>query len=472
MSLPQAALQYLDAHWPEHLALTQTFLRQPSVSAQNWGVVECAELLRGWLVQRGAAVSLHGRASHPIVFAEWKAARPDAPTLLIYGMYDVQPVDNQDWTTPPFAAEIWKHPLGGESIVARGACNSKGPLMAMLHVIEAFQATDGLPVHIKWTIEGEEEIGSLALEGFYRDHRDRLRGDAAFEPFWSQGQPEDPPNIILGTKGVVGLEFIARSGAWGGSRDVIHSSLGVWVASPAWRLIQALDTLVDAQQRLTVDGVPLYGEMLDSDEGLLRSMAERIDPVEEARRLGVQRFKDDAGPYELARRLSFAPMLNLNGIKAGYLGEGSHTILPNEARATADFRMPPGFDMTDVLAKLRAHLDARGFDDIEILTDSGYPAARTSVDAPVVQAMLAAYRALGIEPVVEPIEPSATPYYLYTDVLGVPFVWGGLGWAGGSHGPDEWCSVQGLRDLMRSTAAFLQAFAEQAPQPSSHHVAR
>ncbi len=202
MSLPQAALDYLDAHWPEHLARTQAFLRQPSVSAQNWGVVECAELLRGWLIERGALVTLHGRASHPIVFAEWRAARPDAPTLLIYGMYDVQPVDNQDWTTPPFEADIWSHPLGGESIVARGACNSKGPLMAMLHVIEAFQATGGLPVNLKWTIEGEEEIGSLALEGFYRDNRERLRGDAAFEPFWSQSLPGDPPNIILGTKGV------------------------------------------------------------------------------------------------------------------------------------------------------------------------------------------------------------------------------------------------------------------------------
>ena len=462
MSLPQAALHYLDAHWPEHLARTQAFLRQPSVSAQGWGVRECADLLRGWLIDAGAHVELHGRDSHPIVYAEWRAARPNAPTLLVYGMYDVQPVDNQDWTTPPFAAEIWQHPLGGESIVARGACNSKGPLMAMLHVIEAFQATGGLPVNVKWTIEGEEEIGSLALPGFYEQNRERLRADAAFEPFWSQGQPGDPPNIILGTKGVLGLEFVARSGDWGGSRDVIHSSLGVWVASPAWRLIQALSTMVDANQHLTVDDIPLFGEALPSDEGLLRAMAARLDPIEEQRRLGVTRFKDEAAPYDLARRLSFAPMLNLNGIKAGYLGEGSHTILPNEARATADFRMPPGFDVADVLAKLRAHLDRRGFTDVDVLTDSGYPAARTPLEAPVVQAMIAAYRALGSEPVVEPIEPSATPYYLYTDVLGVPFVWGGLGWAGGSHGPDEWCSVQGLRDLMRSTASFLNAFAHGA----------
>jgi len=460
MSLPIAALDYLDAHWPEHLERTQAFLRQPSVSAQGWGVRECAELLVGWLRERGASVELHGRESHPIVYAEWRAARAAAPTLLLYGMYDVQPVDDQDWTTPPFAAEIWNHPLGGESIVARGACNSKGPLMAMLHVIEAFRENGGLPVHIKWTIEGEEEIGSLELPGFYERNRERLSADAAFEPFWSQSQPGDTPNIILGTKGVLGLEFIARSGAWGGSREVIHSSLGVWVASPAWRLIQALSTLVDAQQHLAVDGLPAFGTILPSDDALLCAAAERLDTEEERRLLGVQRLKDDAGPEELVRRLSFAPMLNLNGLKSGYLGEGSHTILPNEARATADFRMPPGFTIEAVLGALRAHLDRRGFNDIEVVMDSGYPAARTPFEAPVVQAMLDAYRALGVEPVVDPIEPSATPYYLYTDVLGIPFVWGGLGWAGGSHGPDEWCSVRGLQNLMRSTASFLQAFSE------------
>jgi acetylornithine deacetylase/succinyl-diaminopimelate desuccinylase-like protein len=122
--------------------------------------------------------------------------------------------------------------------------------------------------------------------------------------------------------------------------------------------------------------------------------------------------------------------------------------------------MPPGLHVESVVSAIRQHLARRGFGDIEVTMDSGYPAARTPAEAPVVQAMVAAYRALGFEPAIQPIEASATPYYLYTEVLGLPFVWGGLGSAGGSHGPDEWCSVQGLRDLQRSTAMFLMAFAE------------
>lgn len=457
MNLPTPTLHYLDAHWHAHLARTQAFLRQPSISAQNTGVRQTAELLRGWMEACGGRVRFYGRESHPIVFAEWNVGAPR--TLLVYGMYDVQPVDDQVWTTPPFAAEIWDHPQGGESIVARGACNSKGPLMAMLNVVEAFQATGGLPVNLKWTIEGEEEIGSLALPGFYEAHREQLRADAAFEPFWSQETPGARPHIILGTKGVLGLEFVCRSGEWGGPREVVHSSVGVWVGSPAWRLVQALHTLVNAQQELTVDGLPALSGMTPADEALLRAMATDFDPEAQLARLGTARFKRDLPAYELLRQIAFAPMLNINGLKSGYLGEGSHTILPNEARAVCDFRMPPGLEVDQVVAAIRAHLARRGFGDIEVLMDSGYPAARTPVDAPVVQAMIAAYRALGFEPTLQPIEASATPYYLYTDVLGVPFVWGGLGAAGGSHGPDEWASVQGLRDLQRSTATFLTAFA-------------
>lgn len=456
-SLPTAVFDYLTTLWPAHLARTQQFLRQPSVSAQNWGVRETADLLRAWLIERGAQVEYFGRASHPIIFAEWNVGAPK--TLLVYGMYDVQPVDDQVWTTPPFAAEIWDHPAGGESLVARGACNSKGPLMAFLHVIEAYQAAGGLPVNIKWTIEGEEEIGSLELAKFYESHRERLKADAAYEPFWSQEHAGARPHLILGTKGVLGLEFISRSAGWGGPREVIHSSGGPWVANPAWRLIQAMHTLVDEYQDLAVNGIPLLGEMTESDDDLLRAMAKDFNVQATLARLGTERFKRDLPPFDLLRQIQFAPVLNINGLKSGYLGEGSHTIIPTEARALCDLRMAPGMQVAPTLKAIREHLDRHNFPDIEVTMDSGYPAARTPLEAPVVQAMLQAYRALGLEPTIQPIEASATPYYLYSDVLGLDFVWGGLGSAGGSHGPDEWCALAGLQDLARAAAAFLTAFA-------------
>lgn len=456
--LPLPAHIYVDEHWDTHLERTRAFLRQPSISAQSIGLRETADCLRGWLEARGATVSYHGDETRPIVYAEWNVGAPR--TLLVYGMYDVQPVDGQAWTTPPFAAEIWDHPSGGESIVARGACNSKGPLMAFLHAIEALRATSGVPVNIKWTIEGEEEMGSQHLPEFYAENRDRLAADAAYEPFWSQRNLTTPPMITLGTKGVIGLVFTCRSGEWGGPLAEIHSSVGNWVGNPAWRLVQALGTLVDRHQNLVVDGLPARAPVSADDERLLALQAERFKPERVLADLRTARFKQDLPAYNLLRELAFAPVLNINGLQSGYLGEGSHTILPTQARALTDLRLPPGFEVEATVDAIRQHLARHGFGDIDIMADSGYPAARTPYAAPVVQAQIAAYRAHGFEPDVRPVEASATPYYLFTDVLGLNFAWGGLGTAGGSHGPDEWCSVAGLKALEESVITFLTAFAE------------
>jgi acetylornithine deacetylase/succinyl-diaminopimelate desuccinylase-like protein len=207
-----------------------------------------------------------------------------------------------------------------------------------------------------------------------------------------------------------------------------------------------------------VDGIPHLGTITAEDEALLARLAKTFS-IEEARaELGTQRLKRDLPPLELLKEMQFGTALNINGLISGYAGTGSHTIIPNEARAKLDLRLPPGVEVEPSLAALRRHLDRHGFEDLEIHFDSGYPAARSALDAPVVQALLATYRAHGFEPAIRPLEASATPYYLYTDLLQLPFAWGGLGSAGGSHGPDEWCSVQGLRDLEKSAATFLCTF--------------
>jgi len=457
IQLPTQAHAYIDAQWDAHLERTRTFLRQPSISAQNLGVRETADIFRQWLTERDAQVEYHGRETHPIIYAEWDAGKPK--TLLVYGMYDVQPVDNQAWTTPPFDAKIWNHPRGGESIVARGACNSKGPLMAFLHAVEALRASGGLPVNIKWIIEGEEEIGSPSLPEFYDTHRARLRADAAFEPFWTQEKLDGAPEIVLGTKGIMGLEFICRAGEWGGPTKAVHSALGMWVANPAWRLIQALNTLIDAHQDLAVDGIPPLGQMQKDDEQWLRQGVETFDVQTNLAYGATTRFKRDLPTYELLQRMAFAPALNINGLQSGYLGEEDHTIIPTEAWARCDLRLPPGLQIPETLQAIRAHLARRNFGDIEVALKSGYPGARTSLSAPVVQALMATYRSHGFEPTIHAINPSATPYYLYTEVLGLEFAYGGLGAAGGSHGPDEWCSVAGLKALEKSLTTFLTMFA-------------
>lgn len=459
LQLPDRTHAYIDTCFDGHLDRTRQFLALPSISAQRVGLRECAGQLRNWLVDAGASVEYHGGEEAPILLAEWQVGAPK--TLLVYGMYDVQPVDDQPWTSPPFDPALRQHPVGGLSLFARGVCNSKGPLMAFLHAIEALRATGGLPVNIKWTIEGEEEIGSAALPGFYRGLRDRLGADAAFEPFWSQWQPGEAPEITLGTKGDVGLEIVCRSGDWGGPREALHSSFGPWVKSPAWRLVRALSSLIDDNQDLEVAGIPRMGVMLPEDEALLGELARTFDPEEVKAQMGTLRLKQDLPPRELLRQMQFGTALNINGIVSGYTGQGTHTIIPNLATAKLDLRLPPGVSVEQVRDAIAAHFALHGFQDLEVRLDGGCPAARTPLQAPVVQALVDTYHAHGYEPRIYPLEPSATPYYLFTEILGLTFAWGGLGAAGGSHGPDEWCSVAGLQDLERSLATYLVAFAQQ-----------
>jgi succinyl-diaminopimelate desuccinylase len=223
--------------------------------------------------------------------------------------------------------------------------------------------------------------------------------------------------------------------------------------------VQALASLVDEHQDLAVDGIPALGEMLPGDEQLLAAMAETASVDDYLASLGTARLKRDYSRYELLRHNQFAPVLNINGMHSGYLGAGSHTIIPNVARALCDLRLAPGMSVEDSYAAIVRHLARHGFADIEVSMDSGYPAARTPLAAPVVQALCRAYQAHGYEPMLRPVEPSATPYYLFTDVLGLNFAWGGLGTAAGSHGPDEWCSIAGLQSLQKSLATFLTSFA-------------
>jgi acetylornithine deacetylase/succinyl-diaminopimelate desuccinylase-like protein len=231
--------------------------------------------------------------------------------------------------------------------------------------------------------------------------------------------------------------------------------------------MQALTTLVDEFQELAVDGLPRLGQMLPGDEALLRKMAETFDPARRLEEVGAARFKRDLPPYELLRQVQFAPALNINGLESGYQGAGSHTIIPSRARALTDLRLAPGMQVEATFEAITRHLARRGFGDIQVTMDSGYPAARTPLDAPVIQALSGAYRAHGFEPIIRPVEPSATPYYLFTDVLGLNFAWGGLGTAAGSHGPDEWCSLAGLRALEKSLATFLASFATVSGKPAS-----
>lgn len=461
-------LAQLDSGFESYLEDIRAAMRQPSVSRTGEGIAAMADWVEAYLQRLGAATrQVPGRVA-PIVEGALDVD-PAAPTLLFYELYDVQPAAGQPgWTVPPFDATIV--PDGaGRRLVGRGAFNSKGPLVGFLAVLRAFRdAGVALPVNLRCVIEGEEEVGSPSLEPYLRANRESLsRCDGALIPYFATNS-RGRTMIRLGFKGIMHLVFAVEGGDWGGpKRQDIHAWHCGWVASPTRELVRALASLESADGRLTLDGLDLPPPDPD-DLALIDVLAERFDAETWKQELGIARFRRNAHPRDLLADLMLTPTLNIDALAAGQLDAGTDggadpaTLIPRRAVAYADLRLVPGMTVAGTLALLRAHLDRRGFGHVSVTLKTGYPASKTSPRTPVVAALLDACRRHGDDVSVFPIHAGAAPMHVFSDILGVPFAFGGLGHGLGAHAANEYLAVESLRPFFRSMASFLFAFAARA----------
>lgn len=464
----------IEADLDQHVSHLQRWVRQRSISAQDDGIDAMARLVADDLRALGfQEVRLVETPGHPGVLGYYDAGAPR--TLVVYMMYDVQPVEPNWRIDDPFAGELVEHELG-TVLMARGATNQKGPQRAFLNAVDAIIATHGtLPVNLYVVAEGEEELGSPNFGAVLAPWVDRLReADGAFFPMNVQG-PKGDAALNLGVKGIVYFELEARGGAWGGpERAEIHGSLKALVDSPALRLVQAIASLT------TPDGntilVPGYYDAVRAptadEQRLVNALASAADDATAQAAFGVSRWIDGLQGREAIVRNLYDPTLNINGIWSGYTGEGMKTILPHVATAKIDSRLPPGLEPEDAYRMIRAHLDAQGFDEIALRPLSGYPAAATPVDAPLVQAALGVFNKYGAPPRVAPWLGGSAPFYQFTRTLELPFVFGGLGHGAGAHAPDEYMLIRpaegvaaaGLAEVEKSYVDLLHALAEDAAQ--------
>ena len=466
-----AVHEYVDENLDRHFAAIQRWLRQPSISAQNVGIADMAAMVRDDLLALGfAEAELVPTDGHPGVWGYYDAGADK--TLVVYFMYDVQPVNPEDWQSPPFAAELIDHELG-KVVMARGATNQKGPQRAFLNALESIIAVEGkLPVNVMITAEGEEELGSPHYPQIVDAYEDRLKtADAVLFPFNSQN-PDGKVSFLLGVKGIVYFEMVSQGGAWGGpTKAEIHGSYKAVTDAPVWRLVQALASLT------TPDGntilVPGYYDDVrpptHEESMLINASLENYDDETVQSVLGVERWIDGKLGRDAMLELLYQPSLNIDGIWGGYTGEGVKTILPHKATAKVDSRLPPDLDPDAALAKIRAHLDANGFSDIEIRKLSGYPPSQTSIEDPAVQAAASVFLKYSNDLSVSPRIAGSAPFYQFTDRLGLPLVPAGLGFGTGAHAPNEIMLIEpaagspvaGLADIEKAYIDFVYALAKE-----------
>jgi acetylornithine deacetylase/succinyl-diaminopimelate desuccinylase-like protein len=438
---------YVDANRERFLDELKALCAQPSIAAQGIGLEETAALVQDRLQRLGAQVQRFAAdGSPPILYAELGEGER---TILVYNHYDVQPPDPLDeWQSPPFVPTVRDGRL-----YARGVADDKGDLLCRLQAVEAYQATIGpLPLRLRFLVEGEEEVGSPHLEAFARQHPDLLRADGCL---WETGEKDVARRFVLtlGVKGICYVELTARTAA-----SDLHSMWGGVVPNAAWRLVWALNTLKDADDRILVDGLMDHVRPpTERERAHLATLP--FDEVQIKREFGFTDYVRGLGGVDLLVKHFYEPTCTICGLKSGYLGEGSKTVLPHVAMAKVDFRLVPDLMPELVIELLRAHLDRRGFEDIEVTDLHGVRPARSPLDAPFVRACVEAAQATyGADPVIYPTSPGSGP--LYSLCRETAAVMAGVSHANARlHAPNENIYLEDYFEGIRFVGQLLHRFA-------------
>jgi len=443
---------YLESNLDQSIAELSKLVAQPSVGAQNLGMRECATLVSEMLKARGFDIRIMDTRGAPVVYGERKG-KSDR-TLLIYNHYDVQPPEPLElWDTHPFAPSLRDGKLYG-----RGVSDDKGHIVSRLFAIDSILATAGeLPCNIKFVIEGEEETASVNLYKFVVDNQELLKADACM---WEFGGVDhtDTPVQYLGLRGICYVEL---------SIDLlstdVHSGLGGSIfPNAAWRLVWALNSLKGPDERILIPG--FYDNIKPPTQRDIDLLTALDDPTEDYKsRYGVPYFiKGLRGGVDLKVEEIFSPTCTICGLTSGYQGPGSKTVLPARASAKVDFRLIPDQDPADILKKLRAHLDAQGFTDVQIADLGGDAPARTDPDHPFIQLVAkTAEEVYEMPQKLIPMSGGSGPNHPFVHILGLPVATGGLGYPDTkAHAPNENIRLDLYLKHAKHMARIINKFAE------------
>lgn len=457
------ALAFIDAHFEGHIADLQSYLKVDNLITHRDRCDEVARRLKGEIERLDGQASILDYGDLPFVFGEIDVGAKR--TLVVYRNYDIVPPEGADWSAPPFSGRVRKIEELGDCIVSRGACDPKGPLVGTLRAIEAVTRSGSrLPVNLIFLIEGDEQLGSPTLAKILRERRREIgAAHGVLYPKFCQARSGDPV-LPLGVKGMLLLEFICSGGAWGGpTRTSIHSGNAAWVASPAWRMVRALSTLVDENERVLVDG--FYDdvvERIDPEGDRPGSGDRRVGGIEDQydylRSRHVLRFKHDLPAAALCRKYLGSPTFNIGNLLIHRSRPWSQLLLPCEVRAQADIRLVPDQDPEGIVTALRHHLKDHGFPDIEVVTRLAYGPWSIDEDHPLVQMARRVYDAFGRRAEVHPSSGTSQSFSLFQEI-GLPLVVAGLGVGGRSFHTSEYASIAGLKDFEKSVVRFLYEFA-------------
>jgi acetylornithine deacetylase/succinyl-diaminopimelate desuccinylase-like protein len=452
----------------------QTLIRQPSVSAKNQGLVECANLVAQLMRKAGISAELLSIDNDfqktmednnidpfspslppPVVYGELKSkSNPNGKTILFYNHYDVQPIEPLElWSEDPFSGKV-----EGNYIFGRGSADDKGELIARIKAVEYhLSRTSDVPCNIKFLVEGEEEIGSKHLTKYLSTYKDKFDCDGVI---WESGFIDTigRPIISLGQKGILSVEITSK----GPNKD-IHSSFAVLIENPAWRLVRVLNTLRDDKGKILVKDWCKEARDFTYEE-LCIINKERFDEDALKKEYGIANFLNSMQGNDVKKAFEGMPTCNISGLASGYSGVGSKTIIPSIAVARIDFRLVPDMIPDVQFNRLKEHLREHGFydSDISIRLLDGEPAARTPINHPFVNTVKDAAMEVYGDVVINVSAAGTGPMYYFDKMLGVPCICiGGTDISNRSHSPNEYMRIDSLNKTVRCIAVILEKFSHE-----------
>jgi acetylornithine deacetylase/succinyl-diaminopimelate desuccinylase-like protein len=444
---------YVDEHAPRFVAELQTFIRQPSVSMENLGVAECAELLRDMLQRIGIPATILQTSTHPMVYVDLKS-RSASKTLLVTGHYDTQPVGKRDaWTADPFSGALHDGIIEG-----RGAADSKANVVAVVKALEALlQVTGDVPVNLKFLYDGDDEAGGRSLAGFVEQHKDLLQADDVLEVDGGLDLQGRAP-VHLANCGTLNLELRARTA----TKDGV-SIFAQLIPNAAWRLVWALSSLKAPDERVLVEG--FYDDLLPATDEEERYLAAAPWSDEERLRAwGLTSFLGDVRGQAAARKLSLEPACTVSGINAGFTDRGVGRVVPGSAVAKLNFQLIANQQPDDIYRKVKAHLQKYGFGDIEVVKLSQIEPASTPIGSLISRAVLGAAPTVGLEAYALPRTYDHGKLWSWLATrIGVP---GGAALVGfaqpgrNTHAPNERISVEYYLRGIKFVASIWHAYSQ------------
>ncbi|MEM6337136.1 MAG: dipeptidase, partial [Bacteroidota bacterium] len=414
-------------------------------------VRRCAEWLAAEFERIGMqTVEILETGGHPVVYAHYETD-PDAPTVLCYGHYDVQPPDPIElWTTPPFEPT-----RKNGTLYARGASDDKGQAFMHVKAAEACIATEGLPLNVKFVVEGEEEVGSEHLGEFLETHKERLAADIVLISDTALFAP-GVPSISAGLRGLAYIEVELT----GPDRDLHSGVYGGAVENPLNALATMISDLHDADHRITVAG--FYDNVRDlSPEEREAYKSLPFDEASWLGSIGLDSARPEAG-YSVLEAKSARPTLDVNGIWGGYQGEGAKTVLPGKAAAKISCRLVPDQTPDEIYEKLRAHFEAHTPDTMTLkftVLHGGMPVL-VDTSSPAMQAASEALEGVFGRPPVFTREGGSIPIVAdFKQILGLDSVLMGFGLnTDALHSPNEHFGLDRFHQGIEAVVRFFYAY--------------